>query len=193
MSIRPTKLIGSIRAGVHGLVARICYRLGSYASARRHFERVIELRGDDFTAYVYLGRVAYKTGDYAGWRRECARAQRTSPERYARLEHSFELVEPRAAGSPFETGERTQWRSLRPSPVASARDNPTAAGNTTAEPAASTAFDACPGGPVRRYGDDFSSDAERTRFSGFDPIAIDDVRSADLDSLVRDLTRRAGA
>ena len=37
------------------LAERVCYH-------------VLELKGDDFVTYVYLGRLAYSRGDYVGWR-----------------------------------------------------------------------------------------------------------------------------
>ncbi|MCA8949844.1 MAG: hypothetical protein KDE27_10105 [Planctomycetes bacterium] len=102
--------------------ARVCaacgwlaFRVGLRQQARHQYERVLRLKGDDFSAYVHLGRIAYDTGDYAGWRREFEHARRADPVRFARLRHPFELFEPRLAGTTFEdTGERATWRSLRP-------------------------------------------------------------------------------
>jgi len=99
------------------------FRGGSRLRARPHYERVLQLRGDDFGAYVQLGRIAFSVGDYAGWRREFEHARRTDPLRFARLRHPFELFEPRLAGTNFEdsgstdsgfsgAGERATWRSL---------------------------------------------------------------------------------
>lgn len=105
------------------------FRGGSRLRARPHYERVLQLKGDDFDAYVHLGRIAFAVGDYAGWRREFEHARRTDPLRFARLRHPFELFEPRLAGTNFEgnasansgsagdagfTGdsERATWRSL---------------------------------------------------------------------------------
>ena len=81
------------RAACHRLLGRLLFRCGRLQPARQQFERVLDLRGDDFQAYVHLGRIAYKLGDYAGWRRECGHARRTAPERFARLRHPFELFE----------------------------------------------------------------------------------------------------
>lgn len=116
----------------HGLGGRILFRIGCAAAARRHFERVLHLRGDDFAAYVHLGRLAYSLGDYAGWRREFEHARRTDPSRFLRLRMPFELFEPRAAGTPFdEASERATWRAVRPGSPGSIRR---------------TAHGECPGG-----------------------------------------------
>jgi hypothetical protein len=180
MPVRERSLLRSIAAALHRLTGGLCFHLGRHRAARCHFERVLELRGDDFRSYVYLGRIAYKMGDYAAWRRQCGHAQRTSPVRYARLRHPFELFEPRAAGTLFEPSERASWRSFRvsqvgtgPRPMASDPDTP--------------ALDACPEGPVRRFGDDFLSDAEREKFRHLAPIDHEDVSSVDLDELTRRL------
>ena len=57
----------------HGLAGRVWFRLGNAGRATHHFERVLTMRGDDFSSYVYLGRLAYFCGDYPAWRREYAR------------------------------------------------------------------------------------------------------------------------
>ena len=102
----------------HKMAGRICFRLGRSERARRHFEQVLMLRGDDFIAYLYLASLAYSARDYAGWRRELAHAQRTSPERYAQLKFPFELFEPPQDDRLFEeAGERATWRSFRLSSV----------------------------------------------------------------------------
>src|SRR5687768_9463026 len=98
----------------HRSCGRLWFRLNAHDRARRHFERVLQLLGDDFVAYVYLGRIAYGLGDYAGWRREFEHARRTEPERFARLKYPFELFEPRAAGALLEeASERATWRTVR--------------------------------------------------------------------------------
>lgn len=109
------RLCARFQALLHAVAGRLWFRTGASVRARRHFEQVLRLRGDDFGAYVHLGRLAYAAGDYAGWRRELEHARRTDPERFARLQHPFDLFEPRAAGTPFEeAGERATWRALRP-------------------------------------------------------------------------------
>ena len=164
-------------AKLHKLTGGAFYQLNRYERARHHFERAIELVGDDFAAYVYLGRLAYKMGDYAGWHRECSHARRTSPERYSRLKHPFELFEPRAAGTLFdEDAERANWRTFKVSTVG------TSAGGMPAE-----SDSPCPSGPVRRFGDDFISDHEREKFRGLGPIDSTEVDGVDLDDLARRL------
>lgn len=104
------------------------YQLGRAATARRHYERVLVLRGSDFRAYVQLGRIAFDQGDYAGWRREFEHARRTDPARFARLQHPLELFEPRLAGTrldlrslrrppedPSARDDRATWRAAEPS------------------------------------------------------------------------------
>lgn len=163
----------SLAAGFHRVIGVGWYHLGRYERARRRFQRVLELKGDDFPAYVYLGRLAYSLGDYAGWRRECEHARRTSPERFARLKHPFELHESRATGTVFEeAGERASWRVFRVSQVSSGAHQP----------------EQMPGlGVDRLEGDDFLTDEERDRFRDLAPLMRDDILSVDLDELARRL------
>jgi hypothetical protein len=123
------RILQLLRARFHSLCGWMWFRGGSRLRARPHYERVLQLKGDDFDAYVHLGRIAFAVGDYAGWRREFEHARRTDPLRFARLRHPFELFEPRLAGTNFDdqassgsglgvdpgfTGasERATWRSL---------------------------------------------------------------------------------
>jgi hypothetical protein len=93
-----------IRARAHALLGWAAYQFGRADAARRHFERVLMIRGADFRAYVVLGRIAFDRGDYAGWRREFEHARRTDPVRFARLQHPLELFEPRLAGTRLDAG-----------------------------------------------------------------------------------------
>jgi hypothetical protein len=114
-------LLRRLWAGMHSVCGVIAYRCGCRGAARSHFERVLLLRGDDFRAYIELGRIAFDLGDYATWRREFEHARRLDPNRFARLRHPIELFEPRLAGTSFERGDepldgssmRATWRSLR--------------------------------------------------------------------------------
>jgi len=172
--------LSRLRGALHGLLGRICFRLGSVGRARRHFERVLELRGDNFTAYLYLSRLAYTVGDYAGWRRELEHARRTSPERFAQQKFPFELFEPLAAGTILEeTGERATWRAMRVSSVGRPGEG---------EMLGERGLSACPDGSLRRYGDDFCSDHEREKFSTLPPIDSADIAGADMDRLLKDLS-----
>ncbi len=74
-----------LQAALHRACGRAWFRLGRPQRARHHFERVLLLRGEDFDAYVQLGRIAFAIGDYAGWRRELRHAHRIDPVRFARL------------------------------------------------------------------------------------------------------------
>ncbi len=118
------RLLQALLARFHSFGGWIAYRIGCRAAARRHFERVLVLRGSDFRAYVHLGKIAFDIGDYAGWRREFEHARRANPKRFEKLRHPLELFEPRLAGTDFDwtamaegfddTGARATWRSLRP-------------------------------------------------------------------------------
>ena len=94
-----TRMPAILGAHLHSTLGWVAYRLGWATTARRHYERVILLRGVDFRAYVQLGRIAFDQGDYAGWRREFEHARRADPIRFARLRHPLELFEPRLAGT----------------------------------------------------------------------------------------------
>lgn len=161
----------------HKMAGRVCFRLGRSVRARRHFEQVLMLHGDDFIAYLYLASLAYSARDYAGWRRELAHAQRTAPERYAQLKFPFELFEPPQDDRLFEeAGERATWRSFRLSSVGVSPDlEDTAVGER--------GLSSCPGGDLRRFGDDFSSPQERRKFADLPVISSADLAEVDLDEL----------
>ena len=46
----------SVRTFWHRMVGRVCFRFRRIEAARRHFEQVLLLKGDDFVAYFYLAR-----------------------------------------------------------------------------------------------------------------------------------------
>lgn len=164
-----------LAAGCHRIAGMGWYHCGRYERSQRHFQRVLELRGDDFAAYVYLGRLAYSLGDYAGWRRECEHARRTSPERFARLKHPFELHESRTDSPVFEeAGERASWRMFRVSQV-----------GTTPPTEARRALPGFAAPPLPS--DDCSSAEERRRFHGLGPLMRAEIESVDLDELARKL------
>jgi len=189
----------------HAVCGWLAYRLGWSTSARRHFERVLVLRGSDFSAYVHLGRISFAQGDYAGWRREFEHARRADPQRFARLRHPFELFEPRLAGTEFdETGDRATWRSLRPfggngkkRRVDLAADHELDAflpawdprGDAVADTNSSRATERSVSGDAESMvHDDCVSAAERRRFRDLGPIASRDVARCDLDDLLRRLS-----
>ena len=187
MTSSPQTLFSRFRGTLHGLLGRICFRLGSTERARRHFERVLELKGDDFTAYLYLSRLAYSTGDYPGWRRELQHAHRTSPGRFAQQKFPFELFEPLAAGTILEeTGERATWRAMRMSSVAGLGGD--ADHGAEAELLGERGPTACPSGDLVGYGDDFCSEGERRKFRALAPIEPADIAATDMDRLLRDLS-----
>lgn len=116
-------LLRALAASVHALVGGLAYRLGRRHAARRHYERVLLLRGADFHAYLQLGRIAFDLGDYATWRRELEHARRLDPNRFARQHHPLDLIEPRLAGTNVDVGTfdpagydstRATWRLPRP-------------------------------------------------------------------------------
>jgi hypothetical protein len=191
----------ALAATVHRTVGWCLFRIGAHERARARFEQVLELRGDDFWAYVHLALVAYKLGEYGCWQRECAQARRTDPARYARLKHPFELFDPGAA-SPGGAA-RTMPPSLLPYrpvrrglPTGPERDADAGLA-PRAEPAARSlsepprAPDEVRGSPdlarSRPGGDDFSSDVERARFAGLAPIDAAAIAATDLDELQRQL------
>lgn len=115
-------LLRALVASLHALAGGLAYRLGRRHAARRHYERVLLLRGADFHAYLQLGRIAFDLGDYATWRRELEHARRLDPNRFARHHHPLDLIEPRLAGTNVDVGTfdpagfdgtRATWRLPR--------------------------------------------------------------------------------
>lgn len=202
------RILQSLAAHYHSVCGWSSYRLGWAAAARHHFERVLVLRGSDFSAYVHLGRISFALGDYAGWRREFEHARRADPGRFAKLRHPFELFEPRLAGTDFdETGERATWRSLRPFGGTGKRnaarsdatdpgpDGPLPGWDARTDAAADTTSSRAVGhslsGGQREHGpwhDDCASAAERRRLRELGPIAAAEVERCDLDDLLRRLS-----
>jgi hypothetical protein len=171
-----------LRTFWHRMAGKVCFRLRRQERARRHFEQVLLLKGDDFAAYFYLARLAFSAGDMIGYHRELAHARRTSPERLARIRYLFDYFEPTPADDSLfadtgeQTGERATWRAFRMSSVGGNDPAPGERGLTS-----------CPGGDLRRYGDDFSSPQERERFSDLPAISLDDLAEVDLDTLSESL------
>jgi len=197
------RLLQALKANAHSLCGWLAFRLGCRVKARAHYERVLQIRGSDFAAYVHLGRIAFSVGDYAGWRREFEHARRADPERFAKLRHPFELFEPRLAGTSFDdTGERATWRSLRPfGPGAgsagkraaglrseSSLDGPTAESGASLDAGIDLPDDQPARGQPALGGDDCSSEAERLRFRERGPIVARELGSCDLDELARRLS-----
>jgi len=193
------RLLRRLAAAYFGLRGRLAYRLGRGARARQHFERVLSLGGDEFSAYVHLGRIALGEGDFAGYRREMGNARACDPERFARLRPAADGLEPRAAGTPFEeAGERATWRSVRPGNQGIPRRTPV----RSAEVPTETGDEALPKSPLfelpqtdlgqyrrsaarRADHDDFCTNQERERFRRMPPIRGHDVQGADIDELAR--------
>ena len=192
------RLLQALKASLHSLCGWMLFRIGCRAAARAHYERVLQLRGDDFAAYVHLGRIAFSVGDYAGWRREFEHARRADPGRFARLRHTFELFEPRLAGTNFDdTGERAMWRSLRPfGPGAGKRSTLRGESSEGAPPGGGPPADAAsldaglevPPEHAELRGDDCSSETERERLRRLGPIGARELRACDLDELTRKLS-----
>lgn len=196
-TVRSRRLRTLGRAACHKLLGRLLFRCGRLGEARRQFERVLNLRGDDFQSYVHLGRIAYKLGDYAGWRRECGHARRTAPERFARLRHPFELFEGRSdwemrpESGTTDTGSESAKALIRtadrtrtePSEWAREVRDASSAAQDVAEAAGTESL-----GRSTRCVDDFGSAQERGFFRSRGPIGIDELRSADLDELARRLS-----
>ncbi len=168
------RVIRSTRTIWHRMGGRVCFRLRRAAAARRHFEQVLLLKGDDFVAYFYLARLAFAAGDNISYHRELAHATRTSPTRMAKIRYLFDYFEPTPADDGLfgETGERATWKAFRMSSVVGADRVP-----------GERSPSSCPGGDLRRYGDDFSSPQERERFADLPAIPPEDVARVDLDQL----------
>lgn len=208
------RALRSLAAHYNSWCGWVAYRLGWTTAARRHYERVLVLRGSDFTAYVQLGRISFALGDYAGWRREFEHARRADPHRFARLRHPFELFEPRLAGTDFDdTGERATWRETRPfggpllrrgqrtsehgasgvpdlesflSPPESRTEVPSAARAT--DPRSEDGAGAADHPESRTAHDDCASTAERRRFRDLGPILATEVARCDVEDLARRLS-----
>src|SRR5262245_8387940 len=186
-------------ATYHTLRGRLAFRCGLAASARSHFERVLALGGDEFLAYVHLGRIALGEGDFAGYRREMGNARASDPERFARLRPAIEGIEPRAAGTPFEeTTERATWRSMRSGGHGIARRAPVRSAEMPTELPDEAArlpqfelphmeTDERGARQRRRPRDDFCTSNERERFRELPPIRREDVRGADVEEIARQL------
>lgn len=194
-----------LRAACHAACGWLAFRCGRTARARRHFEQVLDLGGDEFTAYVQLGRIALGEGDYAGYRREMNNARSCDPQRFARMRPELAGQEPRTPGNPEqEAGERATWRSVRPGGQGFVRraavrsaELPTDCGEASrpAEPYEPQLepFELSASGSVAREGkelprcDDFSSNSERARFRELPPIQPGEIADADVDELSRRL------
>jgi hypothetical protein len=161
---------------LHRALGWCLFRLGANEAARRRYEAVLRLRGEDFTSSVRLAQIAYRLGDYAAWQRECAQARRVDPIRYAQLGHPFELYDGRG-------DDERDRRGPRPG-------EPTrATGGRTAE--AEVGSDTERSGHVTRAvglgSDDCVSDEERQRFARLGPIRPEQLAAVDLDDLVQRL------
>ncbi len=192
------RMLRRLSASYHGVRGRIAYRMGSLESARRHFERVLALGGDEFLAYVHFGRIALGEGDFAGYRREMGNARGCDPDRFARMQPAADGLESRIVGSPFEeAGERATWRSVRPGNQGIARRAPVHSAELPTE-----SDDGQRQGPVfelpqmdlgprppaaRGSRDDFCTSQERERFRQLPPIARSELGQTDVDDLARRL------
>lgn len=196
----PVRALQQLKAATHSVCGWLLFRAGLRLRARAHFERVLELRGDDFGAYVHLGRIAFATGDYSGWRRDFEHARRADPARFARLRQRLEPWQPRLAGTHcadprsqdgllFEgsarTGEPASWSALfgtgpqRTNTPRLDRDEAPATGpGSGPQPAEGRPSD---------HADDCCTSAERRRFHELGPIRPGDIGACDLDDLARRL------
>jgi hypothetical protein len=192
-------LCRAVAAAWHRVWGRFWFRLSSPDRARAHFERVLHLQGDDFQAYVYLGRLAYAQGDYSGWRREFEHARRTDPQRFERLGEVGELFALHGRAGAQEAADRATWSrpgSARQEPrSADAGEGPNAWWHPSREawPSAATGEPEVTWDPAvfrprhrhRRRRDDCANERERQRFARLGPIRRDELRHADVDELAR--------
>lgn len=93
-----------------------------------------------------------------------AHARRVCPQRFDRLRHPFDPIEPHTADALLgEAGARATWRAVRP---------------------LRSAGRALTGTRAR---DDFTSEVERQRFRPLDPISAAEIAALDLEQLLRRL------
>jgi hypothetical protein len=193
-------LLNLCAATLHFVCGALGYRMGCRTFARRRFERVLELYGAHFRAYVNLGRIAFDQGDYATWRRELEHARRLDPRRFARLRHPLELFEPRLAGTSFGRstadgsaydGTRATWRSLRqagaPRPTLELPGS-VDPGFEALLPGYEALGEAVPESGSERTRDDCASLEERHRFARLGPIDRTELQRCDVDDLLRRLS-----
>jgi hypothetical protein len=199
------RVLMRLRAIGHTVCGWVCYRAGLRLRARRHYERVLQLRGDDFHAFMQLGRIAFSVGDYTRWRREFDQARRIDPRAFAKQSHPFEELGLRLAGTPHagnpygkdEAGAgwfgpangRATWRTPGGGERAGKpresgegevrRDDSVRRG---AEPEAELEEDAL------YAGDDCTSSRERRRFRELGPIRAPEVGACDLEELAKRLS-----
>lgn len=175
----------------HALAGRATYHLGLLRRSRGHFQRQLELQGDVFSAYVYLGRLAWLLGDYAGWRREFDHARRTDPVRFSRLRHALDPRQPQSGSMTLDdAGERATWRAFRATGPQGGRGRASDAPRETSrgEPVRSW----LPADPARNPAqtariDDCKDQGERERFARLGPIRPIDLMGIDMDELSRRL------
>ena len=178
--VRPT--LRTLATTWHKVAGRVAFCVGRRARARHHFERVLELKGDDFAAYVYLGRLALHRGDIDACRREYEHARRIAPERFARLRVARPRPEPRLRGTLVEeASERATW--VTPKVSLSDRGGPLA----ELRAHASEDLGSCHDPGLLFFGDDFLSETEREKFRNLPPLRPEDLAATDLNELLRRL------
>ena len=87
MSIRQSLLrfTRSLSGRLHLQLGRVWLLLGRTDRAKSEFQEVLQQRGDDFYAYLHLGKLALLEGDVRTAMREIGAARRMNPERFARV------------------------------------------------------------------------------------------------------------
>lgn len=171
----PSTGTGSPLAGLLHRALGWCFlRLGANEGARRRYEAVLRLRGEDFGAHVRLAQIAYRLGDYASWQRECVQARRIDPLRYAQLGHPFELHD----------GRDLEGRAPRADRAAEA-GRPATGRAASAEAGHGADLAGRLAGVVGIGGDDCGSVEERQRFQNLGPIRPEQIASVDLDELIQ--------
>ncbi len=166
----------------HRFAGRVRFHTGRLCCARRHFERVLTLVGDDYVSHVFLGRIAYASGDYQAWHRRFELARQTSPQRFAHLRGALEMPNPRGGDNtetPHPALPRPGWGDIGPTSE-DGRLSWTPRPHRAGWPDEEWGFEAPPG-------DDFCSEAEREKFQNLGPIRSEDIYAVDLDELLRRL------
>lgn len=212
------RILHRLHALGHSLCGWLCFRAGLRLNARKHYERVLQIRGDDFGAYMQLGRIAFSVGDYTRWRRELEQARRVDPRAFAAQSSVFEGLGLRLAGTPHASesigsdvagsatfghpGKRATWRSgTAPDDVPQELSSQAGADRADAADAADAEMGRHGAGSRRRLGrepdlradalftgDDCCSAQERQRLQNLGPIRRPEIASCDFDDLSRRLT-----
>lgn len=189
------RIYWQFRAMTHRLLGHVCLWMGQPLAAKSHFERVLALRGSDFSARMHLGRLAYLTGDYDNWRRHLTAARLADASQFAKwtkLTHPHEMAQgPQLAGTGIDAREFAPHRpprAIKPVTEKSAKEDRTP-NDACAEAVAGMhdLLDSLLHAGNSQPADDLRSPAERARFAKLSPITRTQVQNCDVDALAQRL------